>query len=251
MPVVHIRDGGVWKPVKRIWVRSAGVWKPLVRGYVRNGGVSRQFYPDTVTSTTYSTPGTYSYTVPAGITQLTVSYITTTGTTSSTVSVTPLSTVSVTIGDYGSGSSFGALSAPAYSSTVTTWSGNVDQAPGIYVMQQVATSTALSYSGTGTQGVLEPGASAAGIFYDETSEGNQGDFEATVSLNTVPISTLVNPYRIAITSFSGRGSYTLTQQPSAGNTYRYQIAISDPAASNAAYSYTATLQQIVALTITQ
>lgn len=249
MPNLYVKDAGVWKPVKRIWVRDGGVWKSPSSAFVRQGGTFSRYYPDNVTPTTYSTPGTYNYTVPNGVTSVNVSYITTSGTTSTSRSVTPGEVVTVTIGNYGSGSSFGAFSAPAFSLNVCEISTRVDQSPGLGIDQAVATSSPITFTGSGTQDILEPAAQSSGIYYDEYTEGNQGDWNANVTLRTTATSYLVNPYQVAVTAFNGRGSNQIVQQPSAGNSYRYRILIFDSSAGSADYSWTVTLQQIVALTI--
>jgi len=250
MPKIYIKDSGLWKQVGRIYVKDAGSWKALVNGSIKDGGTIKQFYPDTFTPISYTTPGTYSLTIPAGKTSVTVAYPSTSGLVSSTVSVVPFSTYTVTVGNYGSGSSFGSLViAPAFNLVVTTFAGNVDQSPGLSIDQEVATTVARTFTGSGTQDTLEPAALAAGIYYNEYNEGNQGDFIATVTLSTTAISYLTNAYRVEVTSFTGRGSYDVPTQPSAGNCYRYTIRIFDPDSSNASYTYTTQLQQIVSLAI--
>lgn len=249
MPKIYIKDSGTWKQVGRIYVKDAGSWKPLLNGSIKDAGTIKQFYPDTFTPITYTSPGTYSLTIPAGKTSVTVAYPSISGLVSSTVSVVPFSTYTVTVGDYGFGSSFGVFNAPAFVLNVTENATNVDQSPGLYIDQEVATSVTRTFTGSGTQDTLEPAALAAGIYYNEYNEGNQGDFIATVTLRTTAISYLTNSYRVEVTSFTGRGSYDVPTQPSSGNGYRYTIRIFDPAASNAAYTFTTQLQQIVSLSI--
>jgi len=250
MPKVFVKDAGVWKQAQSVWIKQGGVWVRLAKGFVRSGGAYRQFYPDTASTVTYSSVGTFSYPVPAGVTNVNIAYPTTSGLANTTRAVTPGSNVTVVIGGFGAASSFGGFALPVYSVNVGSVATNVDQAPGLFIQQDVATSVARSFSGTGFSAELNAAAAAAGIYYLEYNEGSQGDFPATVTLNTVAISTLINSYQVAITSFTGRGSFNLFQQPSAGNAYRYGISISDPEGSNAPYTYTATLRQIVSLAVT-
>lgn len=70
MPKLYVKTGGAWKQVLRLWVKQSGAWKDVVAGLVEQGGVGKQFYPDSVVTTTYGTPGTYSWTVPNGVTSV-------------------------------------------------------------------------------------------------------------------------------------------------------------------------------------
>lgn len=76
MPKTYVKHAGTWRQVQRMWVKTSGVWKDVVNGVITSSGVGKQFYPDSFSTTTYSTPGTYNYTVPAGVTSL---YVTTVG----------------------------------------------------------------------------------------------------------------------------------------------------------------------------
>lgn len=68
-PNSHIRVAGIWKPINKMHVRVAGVWKEITKAYVRVGGAWKLILnaepPVVPGSTTYSTPGTYSFTVPS------------------------------------------------------------------------------------------------------------------------------------------------------------------------------------------
>ena len=39
-----IKDAGVWKPFKRIWVKSAGVWKDTQNAYIKDAGTWKRFF---------------------------------------------------------------------------------------------------------------------------------------------------------------------------------------------------------------
>jgi len=208
-------------------------------------------YSSVVTST-YSTPGAYAYVVPAGVTSVIVTYPSiygTNGISSNTVSVTPGQTITVTVGDYGSGSSFGGLvTMPIFSIPVLTFSGNVDHT--LYVTQIVLGSTTADYAGTGTSGTLTAGAAAVGIYYIESSEGYHGDLVATAYLKRLATSYILYGFRAAFSQFNGRGSGTITAQPTFGNDYTLQTYVFDPFGSEGYYFYEVVIQQIVGMTIT-
>lgn len=204
-----------------------------------------------VVTTNYTTPGSYAYVVPSGATGVIVSWMTPTGSNSSTVSVTAEQTITVTIGNFGSGSTFGSLvSAPAFNTPVLQFSGNIDA--DLNIVQEVAGSTAATYSAGGYSGGLAAGAAAAGIYYAETTETRHGDLYASVTLNKFPQSVLTSPtsFRVAFTSFSGRGGNTIGAQPSSANNYRMSVYAYDGQGGEGYYAYTVSLQQIVGLSIT-
>lgn len=58
---VFVNHGGVWKSATEVWVNDAGTWK--------------QVYPSESGSIVYTTPGTYLFTVPIGITLLTCTVV--------------------------------------------------------------------------------------------------------------------------------------------------------------------------------
>lgn len=251
MPKIYVKDSGSWKQVLRIWVKQAGTWKGVAAGLVTSGGIGRQFYPDTIGTIVYSAAGTYSYVVPAGVTQLEITYPTLTGTTTQTVSVTAGATYTVTIGGYGSGSSFGTLLTPgAYTKTIASFSGNVDSQ--VYTYWGVATAAGnTTYSGSGVSGALSAGAAAAGCYYNESDESGHGDIDATISINTAKTSTLVAPLDVAVINFSGRGEsgVSITQQPTAGNGYVVVARAYDGGYSEGGQSWSLQLRQIVSLQI--
>ena len=204
----------------------------------------------TVVQTVYNTPGTYSYTVPLTSSQLLISYPTSTGISSSTINVTPGQTYTVTIGNFGSGSSFGTLTAltvAAYTRPVLQFAGNVDGT--LYIDYSTIGSTSATYTGAGTSGTLAAGASAAGLTYIESSELFHGDLYATVTLNRISSSQILYSYRVAITSVTGRGTVSITRQPTTANNNIGQVYFIDPFASEGYYTLTVSVQQIVGFTI--
>lgn len=62
----YVRIAGSWKEITHQYVRVSGTWRPIRESYVRVSGTWRKVF-DLVTpgSTTYSTPGTYNFVVPA------------------------------------------------------------------------------------------------------------------------------------------------------------------------------------------
>lgn len=71
MPKLWVKQSGTWKQVNVLWVKKNGVWSSVAVGVVTQSGIGKQFYPDSVGTTTFTTYGTYSYTVPAGVTSVT------------------------------------------------------------------------------------------------------------------------------------------------------------------------------------
>lgn len=250
MPKIWVKDAGTWKQVLLAKVKSGGSWVTPQKIYVKNGGTWKQAYPDTLSTTTYSSPGTYTYTVPAGITSLQIRYPTVSGLTTSTISVTPGASYTVTIGSYGSGSSFGGLlSTSAYDKTILGWSGNVDAE--IYVTVGSGTASGNTYSGSGNASTLSSGASAAGCYYAEASEGWHGDLNATIGITTALSATFVNSLQATVTNFSGRGGSAayVSTQPSSGNSYQTTVYAYDSDRGEGGQSWNILLQQIVSLTI--
>lgn len=73
MPDVNVRDDGSWKAAKEIFVRDGGVWKTVKEVWVYDGGSWKKSFPADSGTQNYTTPGTYSFTVPNGIYQITTS----------------------------------------------------------------------------------------------------------------------------------------------------------------------------------
>lgn len=70
MGKLFIKSGGAWKQVQQIWVKTSGSWASVESGVIATNNVLGQFFPDTIAPISYSIPGTYTYTVPAGVTQI-------------------------------------------------------------------------------------------------------------------------------------------------------------------------------------
>lgn len=206
----------------------------------------------TVVTSIYSTPGAYAYVVPSGTTAVIITYPNIAGTngiSTTTVSVTPGQTITVTVGNYGSGSSFGGfVTMPVFSVPVLTFSGNVDHT--LYVTQTVLGATTANYAGSGSSGTLTAGAAAAGISYSESSEGYHGDLTASISIKKLSTSYVLYGFRAAFSQASGRGSVSITAQPTFSNGYVLQTYVFDPFGSEGYYLYEVVIQQIVGMSIT-
>jgi hypothetical protein len=71
---ISVKQGGVWKEVKMTYFNSGGLWNPVEKGYVRRNGAWSQFFPSEGQEI-FSTPATSGWTVPAGITSITVTVV--------------------------------------------------------------------------------------------------------------------------------------------------------------------------------
>jgi len=179
---------------------------------------------------------------------LTVKYPTTSGIASTTYATTPGANITVTIGDYGSGSSFGTLNAPAFTKQVFAFSGNVDHIDYFSITAGSASGGAISSSGGAYQHQVD--AASVGITLSEYNEGYHGDLYSDITVWSVPNSALVNSTRIYGTYNSGRYQYELVQQqPSASNGFTYIVSPYDPGRSEGYYNYNIYLQQQVSMTV--
>ena len=209
----------------------------------------------TISYTAVGSAGVELWTVPTGVTKLTVSYPTPAGFVTQLFPVTAGETISVKLGNFGQPSTItglsGVLSLPAYDTQVFSYSGNVDHI--IAQDVQVATATPTSYTGSGSNSTLTAGATAAGITYNVTYEGWHGDLGATISITPVPISTLIQPVQVYVKSGSGRqfpSAHTYQQQPSAANGYIMNDYQGDYYGGEGGYSWTTNIQQQGYISIT-
>ena len=72
---IYVNNGGTFTQAQQIYVNQTGTWKTVKKVYVNQSGSWTQVYPTPSGSTNYTTAGSYSFTVPAGIYSLTVSVI--------------------------------------------------------------------------------------------------------------------------------------------------------------------------------
>lgn len=213
--------------------------------------VISSFTYDNALPSTYSSPGTYNYTVPAGSSQIRVTYPSLSGPQATTVNVNPGQTYTVTIGNYGEGSSIsgGVFSAPPWTVLALSFSGLVDST--CYIQQQVINWYGATWSGSGSAGYLNQGAQSAGIYYVEYNENNWGDLPSTVTVNLMRSTWILYAYRTHITYFSGRdGNTYIFQQPGIANNNVFGLYIQDAFGSAGSYGVQVSLQQIVGMQIT-
>lgn len=71
MPTISVKNGGTWKDPLEIFVKDNGTWKAVRQVHVKDNGVWKKAYPESG-STSFTTAGTHSFTVPNGIYELTV-----------------------------------------------------------------------------------------------------------------------------------------------------------------------------------
>lgn len=245
---VFVKVAGVWKQAVAVYVKTGGVWKSPKALQVVTGGVSKQVYPAAVGSVSYVNPGTYTFTVPIGKFSVNVSYPTISGIVTTAYSVTPGQNITVSIGDFGAGSSFGTLNAPVFNKDVFSFSGNVDDHD--YFSIGAGAATAASVSSSGSAYTHQVNAASVGITLSEYSEYYHGDLSSSITVSAVPNSVLINTTRIYGTYSSGRYQYDLVQQqPTASNGYTYIVTPYDPGRSEGYYAYTITLQQQVSITV--
>lgn len=66
MPKLYVWDSNVQSQVKSLSINVNGSWTAVRGGYINDNGVWKKFYPEPIPTTTYSIPGTYTFTIPAG-----------------------------------------------------------------------------------------------------------------------------------------------------------------------------------------
>lgn len=71
---IYVKQNGQWVEVQQPAVNADGYWANITKGFVRQGGQWKQFFPSTG-GEVRATPGTYYFTVPPGIRELTVTVI--------------------------------------------------------------------------------------------------------------------------------------------------------------------------------
>lgn len=247
MPKIYIKNNSKWNEVLRPLVKDSGVWRQVRRIYVKKEGVWRQVFGNTGT-VSYTNPGSFSFTVPAGVYSINVSYPTLTGLVTNSISVVPGQVLTGLIGNFGFGSTFNTITVPEFTKQIFTFSGNVDHLD--YFTLKLGSTTAQTYTGTGKGAQHTSACAIKGITLTEGYEGYHGDLSSTITVNTVPNSSLVNQTQIYGTYSYGRYQYGLIQQqPSVSNNYYAIWGPYDPGRSEGYYNYSITLKQIVSFTI--
>ena len=154
----------------------------------------------------------------------------------------------ITSGKYNIGNVAPMATAPTQTQLVATWAGNVDHI--FYVEIQCAVSGVHTYSGSGTSGTLESGASAQTISYDESpsgyeDEGWHGDLSASINLTPYDTSVLNDTYEhdVVLVKTRGRGTITLLQHPSFGNDYKAVVKIFDDGGGEDHFQFNLTMRE--------
>lgn len=243
MPEIYVKNGGSFSAVKQPFIKNGGIWSAPTSEYVKSGGVWSKASPPTGTQT-INTIGSGAFTVPDGITKLTVSYPTQYGLVTTTLNVTGGQVLPYTVGSYGAPSTFSTITAPKMDYVAGTFSGNVDA--NLYSVYGLVASgnTPRAYAGSGDSATLTPAVAACGLVYEEFYENSHGDLGADLYIYGMPTSCAIGPMQVYLTNASGRGSISINTQPYSP-TYRATIYINDPSSSEGGYSYTLNVQQAV------
>lgn len=240
---IYVKSGGVQRNVTGMYLKDNGAWQPISKVYVKDSGSWQQVFGITSLFVAYSSVGTYSFTVPAGVYSIFVTYPTTTGNITTSVAVTPNQTIPITIGDYAATSSFNGQTLPAYTKAVLNhFSGNVDAQ--VTQTFDVASTTSITFTTNGTQNAASfNNFNAVGIYFNTDSETAQGDFGESVTISTVPRSTLLGNFRITGVASGSGGFVSFITQPTIASNYRCQYQIGEGNRSNNPVVWTMTLEQ--------
>ncbi len=57
---LHVKNGGVWVPAKKVWVRDASVWKEVAKVWVRDAGVWKLTYQNIINVTINSSVANFN-----------------------------------------------------------------------------------------------------------------------------------------------------------------------------------------------
>jgi hypothetical protein len=190
-----------------------------------------------------SGPSTRSFTVPAGVYTVTVSYVTPTGLQTHVQAVTPGDIIPISVGDFGQESRFGSFTIPEFSKQVLRYRGQVDHIVAINV--QVVTATGGAVSSVGYNATQISAAAAAGITYSIPTEIYHGDLYSTIDFSPITTSSVLNNIKLIGTKNSGRNfGPTISIQPTASNGYTAGVTLAyDPSSNEDYYDITLTLQQ--------
>jgi hypothetical protein len=240
---IYAKTGGVQRNITGMYLKDNGSWQPISKVYVKDSGSWQQVFGITSLFQSYSSVGTYSFTVPAGVYSIFVNYPTTTGVVTTSVAVTPGQVLPITIGDYAATSSFNGQTLPAYSKVVLNhFSGNVDAQ--VTQTFDVASTTSITFTTNGTtNGPSFNNFNAVGIYFNTDSESAQGDFGESVTIDTVPRNTLLGNFRITAFVTGSQGYLSFLTQPTIASNYRCQYQIGEGARSNNPVQWTMTLEQ--------
>lgn len=244
MPQVYVRNSGVWAEPKEIFVRANGGWNTVREVYVNSNGTWLRTYP--LHGSQSFTSGSGTFTVPAGIYTLTVSYPTArSGIQSQTLSVTPGDNISYNIAGFGGASTFGSVTAPIFDTPVFYVSLSVDSY--IQMIISCATPDGVPYSGSGGY----PNPAGTGNTFSIAHEGDHGQLGKYISITPVSTTVCLNSLQTYVSAGSGRdGNWRTYIQPYAsGDSILFGAYIQDQYYSEGGYSVTWNLQQQVPFTV--
>lgn len=269
MASFNINQNTNWVQPKQIYINTNTVWTPVKALHINKSGTWHKVYPDSGTLN-YTQPGNYFFTVPSGIYRLSVTYPTTATMVTTAIDVTPGQLLPVNIGTFGATSKIGQLQAPAYDIDIFDILTEVNDS--LIVQLGVTTSTTTVQSFTGSSGpansilgqlldtdqsdpdnqALETAAGVAGFYvslaYD--SLGGRQAYHSTISLHSVPISTVVNDLSLYVIACTGPSAgCSILQNPAASNSYVGGFVFSDPAADPHQCNAKIGLRQIVNLSL--
>ena len=71
---IYVKKQGKWDAVTAPKVKENGAWQDITEGYVKIAGDWKQFFPS-AGNVAFTTPGTYRFTVPPGVTSLNVDLV--------------------------------------------------------------------------------------------------------------------------------------------------------------------------------
>jgi hypothetical protein len=208
-----------------IRVKNAGAWVSSANVYYKNTSLLT-----TTTPQEQNITGSTTFVVPPGVLKINISYQTTTGLQTKALPVRPGEKLSVVINgpgleSYVQGAS-GRVTAPAFSTQVFSYIGNVDHQLQLNV--QVVTPSGTSISATGFNADQEVIINNSGINFDYIYEGWHGDLTSTIRVSPIKQSIFNDSLRIVVDPTStGRGQVVIGTQPSAANGYIAGLAIRD------------------------
>jgi hypothetical protein len=251
MQEIYIRDAGNWHQLDNMYVKNNGNWHAVSNVYTKYDGNWHLTWSPEIETTSFLTPGTHQYTVPAGVYNLNVTYPTpATLVTTTVTNVWPGQVIPVNIGTLGSTSSFLSVTAPAFETQVVSWAGPIDII--LTTTISVATPTGVTYTYNGlNSGVLSPGATAAGARYDVLAQSDHGDLTANLSLTPVPNSVLIGSNTKAFFSaYSGpTDQESISEVTLENNMYVVTTTVIDDHNNERSFSYTLKLQQVSGMII--
>jgi hypothetical protein len=167
-------------------------------------------------TTTFGNVGSYTWTAPPDITNVTITYITPNGNATTQTTVTPNVSYPVLIGTAGNTSSFGNVTIPAFTAKVIQFTGNVANDLGLTLT--VANPNGSFYSNVGaTSANLHTGATAAGTILNVTTADTDGNLISAISMSAVDSGVLFYPVTSSFTNTGTNGVFTCSQPTQSGS----------------------------------